>query len=422
MTRTTMRHALVKKAGLEGQGEAVGNLHISQPGDKLELEADRVADEVLRMPEPVGANRTAGTLRSPHKCTACEARGAPCPVCSRSMGAVPEPRSNESLWRQPLEEEEELQRQPLEDGGEAQLGTRAGLITGGRLKFVEAARRGGSSLPTPARDYFEPRFGMDLSEVRVHTGKDAAQTTAAVNARAFTLGRSIAFAPGQFNPSDSRGRKLLAHELTHVVQQGKIPRHNSASVANDGVSAGNHPTILRSAFDRGQAELAREEQYLRERRSRERTLLSPNLGRLVGRRWGLRPYRPGTPGQATPMSAQDTEALLQQNIAKMRPTIPEWWDAKGMSEFDSDFYGMPGRFIFRGVEMSSWEVNYYFVSMAFAHQGWDWNEAQAMIWAWNKSQEIGVNPYGGGGDMTPEMWFVAETAYYEELARMTMEL
>ncbi|MBT2970003.1 MAG: hypothetical protein B6D72_11095 [gamma proteobacterium symbiont of Ctena orbiculata] len=416
MSRTQTRQALATTSGSEGQRGKAANLRISQPGDRSELEADRIADEVLRMPEPNTALGDVEGVPIQRKCAACEAGGAPCRACSLSAAPLPVSRTHGMLQRQPIEEEEELQ---LKSQPEA----KADPTTGGGLKAVETIRRGGSPLPDPARGYFEPRFGRDLSDVRVHTGQAAAQATEAVNARAFTLGRSIAFAPGQFDPGGARGRKLLAHELAHVVQQGGVPRHSGEPVAINTLPAGDRPPILRSAFDRGQEELERQEEFLRERRARERTLLGPDLGRLVGRRRGLRPYRPGTPGQAAPpMSAQDTEALLQQNIAKMRPDIPEWWDATGMSEFDSDFYGMPGRFIFRGVEMSSWEVNYYFVSMAFAHQGWDWNEAQAMIWAWNKSQEVGINPYGGGGDMTPEMWFVAETAYYEELARMATEL
>ena len=79
----------------------------------------------------------------------------------------------------------------------------------------------GRPLPPATRRYFEPRFGYDFSGVRVHADSNAARATRAVNARAFTLGRSIAFSPGQYDPDSHSGRRLLAHELTHVVQQGK---------------------------------------------------------------------------------------------------------------------------------------------------------------------------------------------------------
>jgi hypothetical protein len=65
----------------------------------------------------------------------------------------------------------------------------------------------------------EPRFGEDFSQVRIHTDRSAAQAADDLNARAFTVGRHIAFAPGEYRPETGSGRHLLAHELTHVVQQ-----------------------------------------------------------------------------------------------------------------------------------------------------------------------------------------------------------
>jgi hypothetical protein len=79
----------------------------------------------------------------------------------------------------------------------------------------------GAPLPLTARDYFEPRFGRPLDHVRIHTGVDAARAARAFSARAFTVGRDIVFALGEFAPDSSDGRRLLAHELTHVIQQGE---------------------------------------------------------------------------------------------------------------------------------------------------------------------------------------------------------
>ncbi|MEW8579536.1 MAG: DUF4157 domain-containing protein [Candidatus Thiodiazotropha sp.] len=246
----------------------VGNYRVSQPGDRLELEADRVANEVLRMPEPVGVDGTAGLEAPAHKCSACAAGNRPCPLCSQSGGSISLSRSFEPLLRQPVEEveeelqrqsledeeelqrkssedEEELQRQPLEDEEELQRQAVAGdeeelqrqaseeeeelqlapnsdkisRQTDGAQMAAQSVRTGGVPLPDRARDYFEPRFGTDLGDVRVHTGEAAAKATAAVSARAFTLGNAIAFAPGQFNPAAASGRRLLAHELAHVMQQ-----------------------------------------------------------------------------------------------------------------------------------------------------------------------------------------------------------
>jgi hypothetical protein len=67
----------------------------------------------------------------------------------------------------------------------------------------------------------EPRFGCDFSRVRIHSDARAAASAQSVNALAYTVGTDVAFAAGQFSPATTRGRKLLAHELTHVVQQGQ---------------------------------------------------------------------------------------------------------------------------------------------------------------------------------------------------------
>ena len=70
-----------------------------------------------------------------------------------------------------------------------------------------------------ARKYFEPRFARDFSQVRVHVGREAAETARALHAKAFTHGRNIVFGAGEYRPETTQGRKLIAHELAHVVQQ-----------------------------------------------------------------------------------------------------------------------------------------------------------------------------------------------------------
>ena len=69
------------------------------------------------------------------------------------------------------------------------------------------------------RAFFEPRFGRDFRHVRLHSDATTARSAESLKARAFTFGREIAFAPGQYQPATNRGRKLLAHELTHTLQQ-----------------------------------------------------------------------------------------------------------------------------------------------------------------------------------------------------------
>jgi hypothetical protein len=80
-------------------------------------------------------------------------------------------------------------------------------------------RSPGQPLDAATRAFFEPRFGHDFSHVRVHADARAAASAAAVNAHAYTLGSNVTFASGQYSPSTEGGRNLLAHELTHVIQQ-----------------------------------------------------------------------------------------------------------------------------------------------------------------------------------------------------------
>jgi hypothetical protein len=83
----------------------------------------------------------------------------------------------------------------------------------------EVLRSPGRPLDTETRAFMEPRFGHDFSQVRVHTDAKAAQSAQAVNALAYTVGRNVVFGAGQYAPGTSEGWRLLAHELTHVVQQ-----------------------------------------------------------------------------------------------------------------------------------------------------------------------------------------------------------
>ncbi len=77
----------------------------------------------------------------------------------------------------------------------------------------------GQPLDAETRSFMEPRFGYDFSHVRIHTDARAADSASAVNALAYTVGRDVVFGAGQYAPGETEGRRLLAHELTHVVQQ-----------------------------------------------------------------------------------------------------------------------------------------------------------------------------------------------------------
>lgn len=88
----------------------------------------------------------------------------------------------------------------------------------------EMLRNGGAPLPRPLRDTFAETFGHDFSGVRVHHDSGAAASARELNATAYTVGSHVVFAEGAFAPGTAAGRRLLAHELAHVIQQGGEPR------------------------------------------------------------------------------------------------------------------------------------------------------------------------------------------------------
>lgn len=166
-------------------------LRIGQPGDIYEQEADRVAEQVLRMPEPKAVSGKTPDNPVQRACMKCSGRRLP-------------------------EEEEVLQPKGV-------LGS-APEITPDMEVSINAARGSGQPLPESVRAFFEPRFGYDFSGVRVHTDAKAAEVARRVDARAFTVGRDIVFGAGEYAPEISKGQRLLAHELTHMAQQEVIRR------------------------------------------------------------------------------------------------------------------------------------------------------------------------------------------------------
>jgi hypothetical protein len=84
----------------------------------------------------------------------------------------------------------------------------------------DVLRSPGQPLDSSVRAFMSPRFGRDFSQVRVHRDAQAAESATAVGALAYTVGKDVVFGRGQYSPGSSAGQKLLAHELTHVVQQG----------------------------------------------------------------------------------------------------------------------------------------------------------------------------------------------------------
>ncbi len=158
-------------------------LMVNASGDAYERDADRVAEQVMRMPEP--------RLQR-----ACECGGGGCSKCKAEQT-----HGGHGL----------LQTKPVGTGGTSR--------TAAPAVVHEVLRSSGQPMAPSARAFFESRFGHDFSGVRVHTDARASEAARAVRAKAFTVGRELVFGQGQYSPETERGRALLAHELTHVVQQ-----------------------------------------------------------------------------------------------------------------------------------------------------------------------------------------------------------
>ena len=179
-----------------------------QLGDRLDREADTLGDQVLRTPDAAVAIASA-TSRISYKCAACE-------------------------------EEEERANQ-----------TTAAVDMPALVHDVLRAR--GQRLDDATRGFFEQRFRHDFGNVRIHADAAAAQSAQALNARAYTVGQDIVFGPGEFLPATQAGRGLLAHELTHVVQQsGGVAsppltpgpaQERDAAAATRAVGAGETPSV-----------------------------------------------------------------------------------------------------------------------------------------------------------------------------------
>jgi hypothetical protein len=97
----------------------------------------------------------------------------------------------------------------------------------------QVLRSSGQPLDTTTRAFMEPRFGHDFSGVRVHTDANAAESATAINALAYTVGPHLAFARGQYTPQTPKGLGLIAHELTHTLQQSKVAPSDTLSVHNN---------------------------------------------------------------------------------------------------------------------------------------------------------------------------------------------
>lgn len=174
-------------------------LKVSQPDDVYEQEADRVAEQVMNLlllpSEPVnptvksiGADNTENINR---KCIGCK-----------------------------MENEEEEEEEIMKVSRKKSNAKNSLNVPDSAVQTInDVVHSGGSPLDVSTEVFMESRFGHDFSNVRIHTDEMAARSSNSVNALAYTVGNHVAFGAGQYSPNSLEGLWLIAHELTHVLQQ-----------------------------------------------------------------------------------------------------------------------------------------------------------------------------------------------------------
>ncbi|MPZ49080.1 MAG: DUF4157 domain-containing protein [Dehalococcoidia bacterium] len=137
----------------------------------------------------------------------------------------------------------------------------SGTVDEAVARAIQSKRGGGAPLADTERRTMESNFGEDFSDVRVHTDGEADSLNHAVRAEAFTTGKDIFFRGGAYNPGSSDGQKLLAHELTHVVQQGNAPPASGLTVSSPDDASEREAGHVADSFDAtaATAEVSRQE-------------------------------------------------------------------------------------------------------------------------------------------------------------------
>ena len=234
-----------------GQGIASGCLTSASPwplqtkleigaiDDPLEREADHVAAQIMRVPEPASA---ATPTMSPGSANLASP-GATLPRSSAKLqrkcscgGSCEQCKASQSEEERPL-----LQRQT------STAATARNAAPGNAPPVVDDVLRSpGEPLDANTRQFMEGRLGQDFSSVRIHRDGQADEASASLGARAFTVGDHVAFRHGDYSPASPSGRSLLAHELTHVVQQrgGGVHRIQRFAASETDKIAPTYPDML----------------------------------------------------------------------------------------------------------------------------------------------------------------------------------
>lgn len=198
---------------------------VSKPGDKHEQEADRMADKVMRMPSPVSPSpaKEEKLQRAPDE----KLQKKEEEKIQKAVAPEEKVQKKEDEKLQKAEEnvqkkeDEKLQKAPASEEKLQRKGSDGAPSVNANLQSAIQSRSGGGQpLSSDVRGYMEPRFNADFSNVRIHSNQESASLSNQLSARAFTHQNNIFFSRDQYQPGSSEGKQLLAHELTHTIQQG----------------------------------------------------------------------------------------------------------------------------------------------------------------------------------------------------------
>jgi len=184
--------------------QPAASLRISSPSDPAEREAEHTARHIMRMPEPAGVTGVLNARVSPH--------------AARFSGIIQQSSARQSTpphFSGSITSTSALARTATTPAASLSMSNQ-----------VSANPSSGQPLPQGVRQFMEPRFATDFSKVRIHTGEQAARLSSEVSAQAFTVGNQVYFGRDRFQPESSEGRELIAHELTHTIQQGAATQRN----------------------------------------------------------------------------------------------------------------------------------------------------------------------------------------------------
>lgn len=198
------------------KGAVQAKLAIAQPNGRYEQEADEMTERVVageRISGHNNASQPPGTMNAP----AVQARAAE-PASMELEEQKEQPETENILRRKPIFESEDKEPDLVQTKADSPASASSGASLRNKLSWSGGA---GQPLPEDTQTEMESSFGEDFSGVRIHADSGANQMNRSLNARAFTHGKDIYFKEGQYDTNSKEGQRLLAHELTHVVQQGE---------------------------------------------------------------------------------------------------------------------------------------------------------------------------------------------------------